>query len=108
MKKTKTDIIREFVTAIYDELFDKKWNKKMPSLNEAKEWIAGFAFVYREASDKFWADINLNTANKIQEEMEAKGLSLTEESITAYLNGSDKEKQTKKYIHLILNNENNN
>jgi hypothetical protein len=108
MKKTKTDIIREFVTAIYDELFDKKWNKKMPSLNEAKEWIAGFAFVYREASDKFWADINLNTANKIQEEMEAKGLSLTEESITAYLKGSDKEKQTKKYIHLILNNENNN
>ena len=40
--------------------------------------------------------------------MEAEGLALTEENITTYLKGSDKEKQTKKYIHLILNNENNN
>lgn len=50
LEYVNTDAIKEFATAVYDELFKKEWKGKLPNLNREKDWIYQFAFLYREKS----------------------------------------------------------
>jgi hypothetical protein len=97
-----TDAIKNFATAVYDDLFVKEWNEKLPNLNREKDWIYQFAFLYREKSLE---KIDNSTANKIKDELSKSNVQLTKENILAYLKKNKKEKYADKYINLILNNQ---
>lgn len=97
-----TDAIKEFATAVYDELFIKEWKGKLPNLNREKDWIYQFAFLYREKSLE---KIDHLTANKIKNELAISNTPLTRENIMSYLKKDKKEKYADKYINLILNNQ---
>ncbi len=42
------EAIKDFATAVYDELYKKEWKGTLPNLNREKDWIYQFAFVYKE------------------------------------------------------------
>jgi CRISPR-associated protein Csc3 len=94
------EVIQEFATAVYDQLYVNEWKQQLPNLNREKDWIYQFAFLYREKS---LAKIDLMSANKIKQELEKEKKSLTEESIREYFKKNKKEKYADKYINLILN-----
>ncbi|MFA5639478.1 MAG: hypothetical protein WC946_03195 [Bacteroidales bacterium] len=93
------ETIKDFATAVYDELYVKEWGRKLPNLNREKDWIYQFAFVYKE---KCIQKIDEITANKIVEELKADDKGITEQNIRLALKGDKKEKYIDKYIHLIL------
>ncbi|MCI1778564.1 MAG: hypothetical protein LKI53_01240 [Bacteroidales bacterium] len=94
------EAIKDFATAVYDELYKKEWKGTLPNLNREKDWIYQFAFVYKEkCAQKF----DENSANKIAEKLKKEGKEITEENIKLALKGDSKEKYTDKYINLILN-----
>jgi len=95
------EAIEEFAIAVYDELFVKEWEGKLPNINREKDWIYQFAFLYRKKSLEKW---DKWTANNIKEELLKANIKINEASITDYLKNNKKEKNTKKYIDLILNN----
>jgi CRISPR-associated protein Csc3 len=97
-----TDAIKEFATAVYDELFINEWKGKLPNLNREKDWIYQFAFLYREKSLE---KIDNSTANKIKDELTKNKIELTRENILAYFKKDKKEKYADKYINIILNNQ---
>lgn len=97
-----TDAIKEFATAVYDELFVKEWKEKLPNLNREKDWIYQFAFLYKEKSLEKW---DLITVKNIKDKLKKEGKELSEHSIRAALKGDKKEKHTDKYINLIINNQ---
>ncbi|AEF95766.1 hypothetical protein [Methanotorris igneus] len=43
---SKKEKIEEFCKVVYDELFKKLWNSKLPSKKELRYWIYAFAFHY--------------------------------------------------------------
>jgi hypothetical protein len=96
----KTEAIKTFATAVYDELFVKEWKGKLPNLNREKDWIYQFAFIYRAKSLEKRDE---STASKIKDELIQKNIPLTEKNILDYLKNDKKEKYTDKYIKLILN-----
>jgi hypothetical protein len=97
-----TEAIKEFATAIYDELFEKEWKGKLPNINREKDWIYQFAFLYREKSLE---RIDIAIANKIKGELVNSNKDLTEENILFYLKKDKKERYADKYIKLILKNQ---
>ncbi len=97
-----TDAIKEFATAVYDELFEKEWKGRLPNLNREKDWIYQFAFLYREKSLE---KIDNITANKIKDELTKSNIPLTKENILIYLKKEKKDKYADKYINQILNNQ---
>lgn len=97
-----TDAIKEFATAVYDELFVKEWKEKLPNLNREKDWIYQFAFLYKEKCLEKW---DLITAKNIKDKLQKEGKELSEQNIRAALKGDKKEKHTDKYINLILKNQ---
>ena len=101
LEYVNTDTIKQFATAVYDELFKKEWKSKLPNLNREKDWIYQFAFLYREKSLEKLDNL---TANKIKEELIKNNTELTRENILAHLKKDAKEKYADKYINLILNN----
>jgi CRISPR-associated protein Csc3 len=94
------DAIKEFVTAVYDDLFVKEWKKKLPNLNREKDWIYQFAFLYKEKCAK---KFDLISVKKIKDKLKDEGKELTEQNIRATLKGDKKENHSEKYINLILN-----
>jgi CRISPR-associated protein Csc3 len=56
---SKKEKIEEFCEVVYDELFKKLWNGKIPSKKELRYWIYAFAFHYDAKSrEKRTAKIN--------------------------------------------------
>lgn len=94
------EAIKDFATAIYDELYKKEWKGTLPNLNREKDWIYQFAFVYKEKCTK---KIDENTANKIIEKLNAEKKEITEDNIRLVLKDDSKKNYVDKYIHLILN-----
>ena len=76
------EAIKDFATAVYDELYTKEWKGTLPNINREKDWIYQFAFVYKE---KCTQKIDENTANKIVEELKKSGKDITEENIRLVL-----------------------
>ncbi|MBP1617421.1 MAG: hypothetical protein H6Q14_1248 [Bacteroidetes bacterium] len=101
LEYVNAEAIKEFATAVYDELFKIEWKGKLPNLNREKDWIYQFAFLYREKSLEKLDNL---TANKIKEELIKNNTELTRENILAHLKKDTKEKYADKYINLILNN----
>lgn len=48
----KKDEIDDFCRAVYEELYEKTWNGKIPSKTELRYWIYAFAFEYAKKSDE--------------------------------------------------------
>lgn len=94
------EAIKNFVTAVYDELYKKEWKGTLPNLNREKDWIYQFAFVYKEKCIKI---LDENSSNKIIEKLKNEGKDITEENIRYALKKDKKEKYADKYIQLILN-----
>lgn len=101
LEYVNSDAIKEFASAVYDELFVKEWKGKLPNLNREKDWIYQFAFVYREKS---LGKIDNLTAKKIKDELTKSTTPITRENIQLYLQKDKKEKYAEKYISIILNN----
>lgn len=93
------DAIKNFATAVYDELYKEEWKETLPTINREKDWIYQFAFVYKE---KCTQKIDESIANKIVEELKKSGKNITEENIKSYLKNNSKEKHSEKFICLIL------
>ena len=94
------EAIKDFATAVYDELYKKEWVGTLPNKNREKDWIYQFAFVYKE---KCIQKIDESIANKIVEKLNAEGKKITEENIKLALKGDPKEKYSDKFIRIILN-----
>ncbi|MDD4821914.1 MAG: hypothetical protein PHI48_05080 [Bacteroidales bacterium] len=97
-----TEAIKDFSTAVFDELFIKEWKGQLPNLNREKDWIYQFAFVYKEISNK---KIDLITSKKIKDKLQKEGKEISEQNIRYSLKDDNKEQYTDKFINLILNNQ---
>jgi hypothetical protein len=99
MKSPSMDAIRDFSTAVYDELFLKDWKGKILTVNAEKDWIYQFGFLFREKSLEV---VQTRKAKKIMLELEAKGKALTEENVKALL-PKESRKYAGQYLQIIQN-----
>ncbi len=60
VKILKSKEVDDFCQAVYEDLYEKTWQNKIPSKTELKYWIYGFAFEYAKKSEEKY--------KKIQEE----------------------------------------
>lgn len=86
--------IEEFAISIYDDLFSKDWIGKLPTINQEKDWIYQFAFVYRQKSIEI---MQRKKALNIKGKLDEKKQSYIEENVKQYL-----EKNQKKYASQYL------
>jgi CRISPR-associated protein Csc3 len=52
IKFEKRNIIEDFCRAVYEELYEKTWQKRIPSKTELRYWTYAFAFGYAKKSDE--------------------------------------------------------
>ena len=99
-KKLKSDSgnvdqtnLHNFAASVYDDLFLKEWNGKIPQPGRMKNWIYQFAFLYSMKSLK---QIKINAIKKVKKELENKGETVSEEAIMDEL---AKDEKKKKYLN---------
>ncbi len=94
MKNPSMDAIQNFATAIYDELFMKDWSGKILTLNQEKDWIYQFAFLFRKKSLEI---ARTRKAISLKKQLSEKGKEITLENVKALL-----PKEQKKYVNQYL------
>ena len=52
VKVPKKDAIDDFCHTVYEDLYEKTWQKKIPSKTELRYWTYGFAFEYSKKSEE--------------------------------------------------------
>lgn len=82
MDNPNMNAIRDFTTAIYDELFLKDWRGNIPTINQEKDWIYQFAFLFREKSLEI---IRTPKAKEIKALLESERKAFNEENVKALL-----------------------
>lgn len=99
MSNPNMDSIRDFATAVYDELFIKDWRGKVLTVNQEKDWIYQFAFIYREKSLEI---ARTRQAKSIKDKLEKSGQAITEENVKALLK-DNQSKYANQYLETIKN-----
>ncbi len=97
------DVIQDFARLVYEELYEKEWKEKIPTINRQKDWIYQFAFVYKIRVNEL---INDKVDEKIIEKIKKKNIEFNSENIITELN--EKQKYfADKIVDRILNKVNN-
>ncbi|MGD1840076.1 MAG: hypothetical protein ACFB0B_04155 [Thermonemataceae bacterium] len=94
-----TEDIKAFATAVYDELFLKDWQGKIPTINVEKDWIYQFAFLFREQS---LTTLRINKAKKIKEKLDEEGKEINEENVKPLLS-KESRAHVAQYVEIIRN-----
>lgn len=94
MQNPDMGAIRDFANAIYDELFLKDWKGKVLTVNQEKDWIYQFAFLFREKSLEI---ARTRKAKSLKKQLDEKGKEATLENVKALL-----PKETKKHANQYL------
>ena len=100
LEYTDVTIIESFARAVYEELYENQWKKKLPTINRQKDWIYQFGFVFKQKSIIRMRQLK---AEKIKREITKLNLEINEENIIANLKKDKLEKYADEYIKLILN-----
>lgn len=99
LDRPNMDAIEDFATAVYDELYQKDWKSSIPTINQEKDWIYQFGFLYKRKS----LDIVIQRkADKIVKQLKDKKKEITEENILAILKKEKLEKHAEQYVSRIL------
>ncbi|OJJ23391.1 hypothetical protein BKI52_03255 [marine bacterium AO1-C] len=101
----RMEAIEVFAAKVYDELFVKEWNRKLPNLNREKDWVYHFAFYYRKASLEI---VRERKAAKIKKQLLEAGEEVNEANVRKLLKAEGSEKHAEQYLSIIFNSENNN
>ena len=99
MENPSMEAIKDFATAIYDDLFLKDWKGKVLTVNQEKDWIYQFAFLYREKSLEI---ARVRKAKSLKKQLEEKGKEITEANIKALL-PKEQKRYTNQYFEIIKN-----
>ncbi len=83
-----SDFVQPFAESVYDELFVKEWNRKIPNTNRIRDWINEFAFWYKAEGKKDSERINQLVVNKAIKSMGKKALKVTEDTVIDWLKQS--------------------
>ncbi|MBL3656672.1 hypothetical protein [Fulvivirga sediminis] len=94
-KHDNMEVIKDFATAVYDDLFIKDWKGSIPPVNVEKDWIYQFAFLFKEHSLSFMRE---NTARKVYQQLVDKDQEVNEENVKSLLS-----KNSQKYVHEYMN-----
>ncbi len=99
MSNPNPEPIEAFATAVYDKLYQQDWGGKIPAVNEEKDWIYQFAFLFSKESK---TELRLRAAKRIKRELEAEGKEINLANVKAKLSTYAK-KYTEAYITIINN-----
>lgn len=99
MDKPNMNAIKDFSTAIYDELFMKDWRGNIPTINQEKDWIYQFAFLFREKSLEI---IRTPKAREIKAQLETGNRPLTEDNVRELL-PKESKRNANQYLEIIKN-----
>lgn len=97
MDNPNMEAIKDFSTAIYDELFKKDWSGNIPTINREKDWIYQFAFLFREKSLEI---IRTPKAKEIKTQLESSNTEFTEDNIRELL-PKESKRNTNQYLEII-------
>ena len=83
-----SSFVTPFAESVYDELFVKEWNMKIPDSNRLRNWVNEFAHWFEEEGKKDSAIINGIVVGNAIKLMEKEELEVTENTVIAWLKGS--------------------
>jgi hypothetical protein len=99
MDNPSMEAIKDFATAIYDDLFLKDWNGKVLTVNQEKDWIYQFAFLYREKSLEI---ARVRKSKSLKRQLEEKGKEITLNNVKALL-PKEQKRYANQYFETIKN-----
>lgn len=99
MSNPSMEAIQDFATAIYDELFLKDWKGKVLTVNQEKDWIYQFAFLFRQKSLEI---ARTRQAKSIKDKLAKSGKAITEENVKGLLK-DNQSKYANQYLETIKN-----
>jgi len=96
-------VIENFAKAVYEDLYENQWKRKLPTINRQKDWIYQFGFVYKMRVDEL---ISEKSDEKVIKKLKDKKQEISRENILKAL--SEKQKYFADIIvERILNRVNN-
>jgi hypothetical protein len=99
MSNPSMESIKDFATAIYDDLFIKDWSGKVLTVNQEKDWIYQFAFLFREKSLEI---ARVRKSKGLKKQLDEGGKEVTEENVKALLSKEQKH-YANQYFETIKN-----
>lgn len=88
-RNVDTELLLNFSKGVYDDLFVKEWNKRIPQPGRLKNWIYQFAFLYH---NKSLEAIQKSRIRKEIQKLEKEGKEVKEENLRNALSKDDKIK----------------
>jgi hypothetical protein len=99
MDNPSMEAIKDFATAIYDDLFLKDWSGKVLTVNQEKDWIYQFAFLFREKSLEI---ARVRKSKTLKRQLTEKGKEITEENVKELL-PKEQKRYANQYFETIKN-----
>lgn len=99
MENPNPEAIESFATAVYDKLFLEDWDGKIPTINNEKDWIYQFAFLF---SQKSKLEKRNRKAKSLKRQLEEAKEEINEENIRKLLSQNAK-KYANQYLQIIKN-----
>lgn len=99
MENPNSEAIEIFATAVYDRLFIEDWDGKIPTINNEKDWIYQFAFLY---SRKSKLEKRNRKAKSLKRQLEEAKEEVNEENIKKLLS-KEAKKYANQYLQIIKN-----